>query len=259
MRIPLYQIDAFTDRIFGGNPAAICPLDDWLDDDQMQFIASENNLSETAFFVGREGRYKLRWFTPKTEVDLCGHATLAAAHLVFSWREPELTSLCFETRSGSLQVRREAERLVMDFPAMPGQPVSPPPALVEGLGVEPETVLVASKYLAVLADEAAVRALKPDFAALMKLDLNGVIATAAGTDCDFVSRYFAPRVGIPEDPVTGSAHCTLVPYWSIRLDKIELHARQISARGGELWCQDQGERVSIAGQCALYLQGEIDI
>jgi len=259
MKIPLYQIDAFTDRVFAGNPAAVCPLETWPGDDLMQFVASENNLSETAFFVGREGRYELRWFTPAAEVDLCGHATLATAHLIFSRLEPGLEKLAFETRSGTLQVEREGERLVMDFPALPGQPVAPPPALVAGLGIEPEAVLGADDYLALLADEAAVRTLEPDFAALAQLDRRSLIVTAAGSDCDFVSRFFAPRYGIPEDPVTGSAHCTLVPYWSARLGQSELHARQLSARGGELWCRDQGARIKIAGQCAFFLQGEIDV
>ncbi len=166
MIIPLYQIDAFTDRVFAGNPAAVCPLEAWPDDGLLQSVASENNLSETAFFVGRDGNYELRWFTPAAEVDLCGHATLATAHLIFTWREPERRSVSFETRSGSLGVRRDGGRLVMDFPALPGQPVSPSAALVQGLGGKPETVLAADDYLAVLADEAAVKALEPDMAAL---------------------------------------------------------------------------------------------
>ena len=194
-----------------------------------------------------------------TEVDLCGHATLAAAFLIFSRLEPGLARLSFETRSGTLHVDREGERQVMDFPALPGQPVVPPPALVAGLESQSETLLAGDNYLVALADEAAVRMLEPDFAALSKLGRCGFIVTAEGSDCDFVSRYFAPGYGIPEDPVTGSAHCTLVPYWSARLGKTELHARQISARGGELWGRDQDQRISIAGHCASFLQGGVHV
>ncbi|WP_425154751.1 PhzF family phenazine biosynthesis protein [Candidatus Palauibacter sp.] len=263
MRIPLYQLDAFSDKPFEGNPAAVCPLDSWLDDDVLQKIAAENNLSETAFFVPDGAGFGLRWFTPLAEVDLCGHATLATAWVIFNLLETDRGTLRFETRSGELVVRRgEDGLLLMDFPARPAIPREAPRALVGGLGAEPVEVLASERdYLVVFDDEDDVRKLKPDFARLRGLDRLGIIASAPGESADFVSRFFAPSVGVPEDPVTGSAHCTLVPYWAARLGRGEapLAARQISARGRELICRLLGDRVSIAGRAALYLSGEITL
>ena len=263
MRIPLYQLDAFSDKPFEGNPAAVCPLDAWLDDDVLQKIAAENNLSETAFFVPDGAGFDLRWFTPLAEVDLCGHATLATAWVIFNLLETDRGTLRFETRSGELVVRRgEDGLLVMDLPARPAVPREAPRALIGGLGAEPVEVLASDRdYLALFDAEDDVRKLKPDFARLRGLDRLGIIASAPGASADFVSRFFAPSVGVPEDPVTGSAHCTLVPYWAARLGRGEapLEARQISARGGELICRLLGDRVSIAGRAALYLSGEITL
>ena len=265
MKIPLYQLDAFSDRPFEGNPAAVCPLEAWLDDDVMQQIAAENNLSETAFFVrdgaGEEGGFGLRWFTPVSEVDLCGHATLASAWVILQRLAPDRESVRFETRSAELIVERgEGDLLVMDFPARPAMSREAPRALVEGLGAEPADVLASDRdYLVLLDAEDDVRKLKPDFTRLRGLDRLGIIVSAPGVSADFVSRFFAPSVGVPEDPVTGSAHCTLAPYWAERLGRGEapLEARQISARGGTLVCRHLGDRVTIAGRAALYLSGEI--
>jgi len=257
MKIPIYQVDAFTSRLFAGNPAAVCPLQEWLDEATLQAIAAENNLSETAFFVPRGDRFHLRWFTPAVEVDLCGHATLATAFVIFNHLTPGLGLVAFDTQSGELVVRREGDLLAMDFPARPPQPLTPHERLVDALGTQPDQVLASRDYLVVYRDQEQVRTLQPNMDLVAGLDRFAVIVTAPGGDCDFVSRFFAPAVGINEDPVTGSAHCTLVPYWSKRLRKTRLHARQISARGGELFCEDQGERVKIAGHAALYLKGEI--
>lgn len=263
MQAPIFQLDAFTGELFRGNPAGVCPLDRWLEDHLLQAIAAENNLSETAFFIPDGDEYGLRWFTPTAEVDLCGHATLASAWVILHRLDPDRVEVRFRTRSGELTVGREGEFLAMDFPARPAQQKDPPRALVEGLGVEPVEVLAAARdYLIVLGSEEEVRKLKPDFNRLRTLDRLGIIVTAAGTGCDFVSRFFAPGVGVPEDPVTGSAHCTLVPYWASRLDRdpgAQLHARQISARGGELFCRNLGDRVRIAGRAVLYLEGSIHL
>jgi len=262
MRLPLYQVDAFTDSVFGGNPAAVCPLKSWLPDATMQAIAAENNLAETAFFVpdGAEGAdYALRWFTPAVEVDLCGHATLASGHVVFHFLEPQRQSVSFRTlKAGTLTVARRADMLEMDFPARPATPVGPPADLIAALGGKPREVLRARDHLVVFGSAAEVAALTPDFAALSKLECWAAIATAPGENgVDFVSRFFAPKQGIAEDPVTGSSHCTLVPYWAKRLGKSTLEARQISRRGGALICTLAGDRVSIAGRAALYLEGQI--
>lgn len=259
--LPIYQIDAFTDRVFGGNPAAVCPLQEWLSDEVMQAIASENNLSETAFFVARNGvgEYDLRWFTPATEVDLCGHATLASAHLVFRSLAPDLETVRFHTASGPLEVSRDGELLVMDFPARPPKPLEVPEGFAEAIGLAPLEMWSATKNMAAFETAALVRGLGPDLDYIAGLDLDGLICTAPGDDCDFVSRYFAPHVGIPEDPVNGSSHCTLIPYWAKKLGKDKLHARQVSARGGELFCENAGERVKIAGRAALYLEGSISL
>ncbi len=261
MRLPLYQIDAFTDRRFAGNPAAVVVLEEWLPDEMLQAIAAENNLSETAFLLREGGDYALRWFTPTVEVDLCGHATLASAYAVFRFREPARDSVGFRTlKAGRLSVTRRGDLLAMDFPARPPRPCAAPEGLAEALGKAPEAVLAARDTLAVYARQEDVAALEPDIAALGRLACEAVLVSAPGEGgVDFVSRYFAPRYGIPEDPVTGSAHCTLVPYWAERLGKRTLAARQLSRRGGELLCELMGDRVGIGGHCALYLEGTITL
>lgn len=260
MKIPLYQVDAFTSEVFKGNPAAVCILNEWLDDARLQAISAENNLSETAFLVKNEEGFEIRWFTPLTEVSLCGHATLASAFVVFNYLDWPETSVRFQTRQrGMLTVTRKEGLLEMDFPAMAPAPRETPEGLADALGHPPLEVLgVERQLLAVFADERTVRELKPDFNLLAQYEF-GTITTAPGESCDFVSRYFAPNVGIPEDPVTGSAHCVLVPYWSQRLGKEQLHVRQVSKRGGELFCEDCGERVTIAGRAVLYLEGTITV
>lgn len=257
--IPIYQIDAFTDEIFRGNPAAVCPLEAWLPEPVMQAIAAENNLAETAFFVPEADGYALRWFTPTVEVDLCGHATLASAHVIFDRLDPGAERVRFSSRGGDLVVTRDGGLLVLDFPSIPASPAAAPPALIDGLGAEPREVARADHYLAVFDGEAEIAALDPGMAALATLHPHGVIATAPGDIVDFVSRFFAPSHGIPEDHVTGSAHCTLIPYWAARLEKTHLHARQISVRGGELFCEDRGERVGIGGHAAFYMEGTLSI
>jgi PhzF family phenazine biosynthesis protein len=259
MELPIYQVDAFTASIFKGNPAAVCPLESWLPDTKMQAIAAENNLSETAFFVRNGGNFQLRWFTPACEVDLCGHATLASAYVLFRELNEPGDTIRFETKSGELKVRRETDRLVLDFPARPPHPAAPDPALVSALGGNPAEVLAARDCLVCYQSEEEVRSLSPDMEALKKIDCFAFIVTAPGIECDFVSRFFAPAKGIPEDPVTGRAHCTLIPYWASRLGKTTLFARQVSARGGELWCKLAGDRVEIAGQAALFLRGRISV
>ena len=257
MEIPIYQVDAFASRLFAGNPAAVCPLESWLPDEQLQSIAAENNLSETAFFVPFADGYNLRWFTPTVEVDLCGHATLASAFVILREFTPDRSAVRFKTRSGELMVTREGDLLAMDFPSRPPAAYENDTALLDALGWKPEAVLAARDYLVVYRSEQEVLALRPNMKQLSLLDRFAVIVTAPGNDCDFVSRFFAPSKGVPEDPVTGSAHCTLIPYWAKRLNKTSLHARQVSARGGELWCEDRGDRVSIAGKSVLYMKGSI--
>jgi predicted PhzF superfamily epimerase YddE/YHI9 len=260
MRLPIYQVDAFTDSLFGGNPAAVCPLEAWLPEAAMQAIAAENNLSETAFFVRDGGDYALRWFTPTVEVDLCGHATLAAGHVVFHYLEPQRKTVSFHTlKAGTLIVTRRADMLVMDFPARPASPAPPPPGLFAALGGAPREVLRARDHLIVYDTAAEIVALNPDLAALAKVDCWAAIVTAPGeSGVDFVSRFFAPAQGVPEDPVTGSAHCTLVPYWAKRLGKMQLEARQLSRCGGALYCALQGDRVNIGGRAVVYLDGQIE-
>jgi predicted PhzF superfamily epimerase YddE/YHI9 len=259
MRIPIYQIDAFTDTQFQGNPAAVCPLDNWIEDDLMQKIAAENNLSETAFFVKKPDGYALRWFTPKNEVDLCGHATLASAYVIFTYLEPDLAAIRFHTLSGVLEVTREGGMLAMIFPARPGIRCDAPEALIKGLGKPPLAVFRSRDYMAVYASEQDVLDLEPDMDELKTLDALGVIATARGNSVDFVSRFFAPSAGVPEDPVTGSAHSTLIPYWSEQLGKADLIARQVSARGGTLYCTNLGAAVKMCGAAASYLEGYINV
>jgi PhzF family phenazine biosynthesis protein len=259
MNLPLYQVDAFTNRLFRGNPAAVVVLNNWLADGILQAIAAENNLAETAFVVPKPDRSALRWFTPTTEIDLCGHATLATAHVLFRYYFPSLAQIAFDTKSGSLIVTRDAEVLAMDFPSRPGRPVDVTDALVSALGVRPREAFVSRDLLAVVDSDAEVRAFQPDLQRIAALDAFALIITAPGTDVDFVSRFFAPRAGIPEDPVTGSSHCTLVPYWAARLGKPKLTARQLSARGGELQCELRDDRVIIAGTTIEYLRGEIEV
>jgi PhzF family phenazine biosynthesis protein len=259
MKIPIYQVDAFTSRVFGGNPAAVCPLESWLADATLQAIAAENNLSETAFLVGRDGKYDIRWMTPVAEVDLCGHATLASGWVVFNRLETGRGDVEFGSRSGPLKVVREGDLLALDFPARPPEPVGDARAVGEALGRPPRQLLAARDYLALYDSEEEVRALRPDMARVAALDRHAVIASGPGRDCDFVSRFFAPGLGVPEDPVTGSSHCTLVPYWAARLGKDRLSARQVSARGGELFCEQRGARVRIAGRAVLFLEGRIEI
>ncbi|MCB1907134.1 MAG: PhzF family phenazine biosynthesis protein [Rhodocyclaceae bacterium] len=254
-----FQVDAFTDRPFAGNPAAVCVLRRWLDDGLMQAIAAENNLSETAFCVREQGRWRLRWFTPSCEVPLCGHATLATAHVLFSELgvgEPELH---FDTLGGSLSVRREADTLAMDFPAWPAQPITAPPGLDQALGATPESTLLAGEYLlVVVADAATVRRLAPDMTHLAALPQWGIVVTAPGDDgYDFVSRFFAPARGVPEDPVTGSAHCALTPYWATRSGRTRMIGLQCSARGGEVDCELLGERVMLRGRAVTVIASEL--
>lgn len=259
MRLPIYQVDAFTARLFGGNPAAVVPLAEWLPDATMQAIAQENNLAETAFFVPTGDRYHLRWFTPELEIDLCGHATLATAHVIFEKLAPERQSVAFDTRSGELTVARSGGLLSMDFPSRPPTPLADDPALAAALGARPRETWTSRDCLCLLENEAAVRDLKPDMTALEKLPYFAIIVTAAGESADFVSRFFAPGAGVPEDPVTGSAHSTLIPFWAARLGRTKMRALQLSRRGGELFCEFQGNRVQIAGRAVLYLEGEIAV
>jgi predicted PhzF superfamily epimerase YddE/YHI9 len=259
MNLPLYRVDAFSARAFGGNPAAVVPLDAWLEDGLLQRIANENGLSETAYFV-RTGpaRADLRWFTPTVEVDLCGHATLAAAFVLFEELGQLESPIVFDTKSGPLSAYRRQSRVELDFPERAARTAPPTEALLRGLGRPPTHVLRSERmWLCVYETEADVVGLEPDHTALAGAVPGRIIVTAPGTACDFVSRFFAPDAGIPEDPVTGSAHCTLVPYWAERLGKTRLHARQVSRRGGELWCELDGPRVRMAGKGALYLKGEI--
>lgn len=266
--LPLYHVDAFADRAFAGNPAAVVPLSRWLDDTVLIRIAAENNLSETAFFVRSTNCFHIRWFTPVREVELCGHATLATAFVITRFLDSGAKELVFSSASGELRVRQAGDKLELDFPARPPQPMDDALAgrIAKALGQIPvwcgqtrNTDPDSDKLLAVLDSAASVKALAPDSMALGQLPGQGVIATSRGEDCDFVSRYFVPKLGILEDPVTGSAHCTLVPYWAGMLGKDDFFARQVSARGGELWCRLAGDRVRIAGRCVLYLEGRITV
>jgi PhzF family phenazine biosynthesis protein len=259
MRLTLFQIDAFADKPFTGNPAGVCPLETWLPADIMQAIAMENNLSETAFFVPNKGGYDLRWFTPAIEVKLCGHATLAGAYVLFELLGYADNVINFYTKSGKLTVTRQGDLLTMNFPAQPAVSCDPPPQMVQAFGREPAACLESEDYLAVFADEEDILALDPDMSLLKKLGLRGVIVTAPAGDYDFVSRFFAPKAGIDEDPVTGSSFTQLVPYWAARLGKTKFRARQVSARGGNVWCELLGDRVAISGRAVKYLEGQIEI
>lgn len=259
MKLRQYQVDTFATRVFEGNPAAVCPLERWLDDGLLQAIAAENNLSETAFFVPSGKGSRLRWFTPAGEVDLCGHATLATAHVLFDHLGYPGQAITFETRGGTLTVKRKGDLLEMDFPARPPNPCARSELLGRALGRQPLEVLRADDYLVVFEDEAAIRGIAPDFSLLGTLDLRGVIVTAPGSAYDFVSRFFAPRLGIPEDPVTGSAHCTLAPYWAGRLGKRRLSARQVSRRGGSLMCELADARVLLSGSAITFMEAEMTL
>jgi PhzF family phenazine biosynthesis protein len=259
VEVGFYHIDAFANRVFAGNPAGVCFLNAWIEDSLLQSIAAENSVPETAFLVRKGNEYELRWFTPKVEIDLCGHGTLASAFAVFEYINPEARQVAFQTKSGRLTVVRQGDLLMMDFPARQSAPCQPPLHIDEIMGMPSSQTLRARDLLVVYEKEDHVRGLKPDMERVAALDCFGVIATAPGKKSDFVSRFFAPAAGIPEDPVTGSAHCTLIPYWSERLNKKELHAFQLSERGGELFCIDKGKRVSIGGRAVAYLSGTIRI
>jgi PhzF family phenazine biosynthesis protein len=259
MKLSIYQIDAFTDKLFSGNPAAVVPLSEWLPEETMINIAAENNLAETAFYVPTEAGFHIRWFTPTVEVDLCGHATLAAAYVIFNIEKYPGEKIIFDSRSGELAVEFKEDWLTLNFPTDQFHIAVPPPALVESLtsAVMVEVYKGKTDYLVVLESEEAVRELDFDIIVLSTIPARGIIVTAAGDDVDFVSRFFAPQSGIDEDPVTGSAHTTLIPYWSGKLSKTQLTAKQLSKRGGFLKCEIDGDRVFIGGQARLYLQGEI--
>jgi predicted PhzF superfamily epimerase YddE/YHI9 len=257
MKVSYYQVDAFTDRAFQGNPAGVCLLERWLDDAMLQRIAGENNLSETAFAVPAGNDYELRWFTPTMEVDLCGHATLAPAFVLFTELKRKSPRVQFQTKSGPLGADWNGSIVMLDFPARPGEVCPAPPALMEGLGHIPREVRKSRDFMAVLGDEEDVRLLTPDFPRLATLDCLGVIATARGSEVDFVSRFFAPGAGLNEDPVTGSAHSTLIPYWAEKLGKKTMVARQLSQRGGTIFCEMRGDRVGIGGHAVLFSRAEL--
>ncbi len=261
MNLPIYQVDAFTNQLFGGNPAAVCPLKEWLPAASMLQIAKENNLAETAFFISKGDDYELRWITPEIEIDLCGHATLATAHVIFTQIAVQRETINFHTlQAGTLSVSRQGDLYTLDFPSRVPEPAALPEGLTAALGgTMPKQVLKSRDYFLVYENEAEIIALKPDFSALNKIDAIGFIVTAPGTNSDFVSRFFAPKVGINEDPVTGSAHCNLIPYWAQQLGKNQLHAFQLSERRGELWCELKGDRVLMSGKAVTYLKGEIFI
>jgi PhzF family phenazine biosynthesis protein len=255
-----YVVDAFTDQHFCGNPAGVCLMNDWPEDSLMQNIAFENNLAETAFVVERDGYYDLRWFTPRVEMDLCGHATLGSAFVLMNQVNPDMNAVEFHTRSGPLYVKKDKGILVMDFPSRKPVPCEKPAYLEKALGVKISETHLSRDLLALVEDESVVRNLQPDFSTLREMgDAFAIMVTARGKDCDFVSRFFAPGVGVDEDPVTGSSHATLIPFWSERLNKTELLARQLSPRGGTLYCRDCGSRVEIGGKAVLYFTGEIQI
>ncbi len=259
MNIPIYRINAFSEERFRGNPAAVCVLEDWLPDQVMQGIAAENNLSETAFVVEKNNNYELRWFTPKVEVDLCGHATLATAYALKEHLGYKPEEISFRTKSGLLKAEYGGNVISLVFPKRKGEPCTAPDQLLRALDVRPVEVLKSRDYLVVLKDEAEVRGVRPDFAALKKIECLGVIITSRGKDVDFVSRFFAPQAGIDEDPVTGSAHTTLIPYWSEKLRKKNMTALQLSERGGKLYCDDLGDKVKISGKAVTFLVGHLNI
>lgn len=260
MQIPYYHIDAFTDHLFSGNPAGVCPLSNWLSDDLMQKIAFENNLSETAFFIPQGDDYAIRWFTPGGEVDLCGHATLASAYVVFNHLKPNTSSVKFSSARGPLYVTQNSDSyLQLDFPATPPKPTEIPKILIDAINLPIQEMHASIDYLVILKNEEQVQNLKPDFQKLSQLDLRGVIVSAPGNSCDFVSRFFLPKYLLPEDPVTGSTHCALTPYWAKRLNKKKLIGRQLSRRGGEILCELQDDRVILGGKAVSYLEATITI
>lgn len=260
MNLQIFQVDAFTRNTLSGNPAAVCPLTEWLADDVMLKIAAENNLSETAFFVKQNDRYEIRWFTPTVEINLCGHATLATSFVIFNCLNLETERIKFHShRSGDLSVEKQGDVLVLDFPKYDLSETVILKELAEAIGAMPKQVWETQGNMAMMLYESEddIRNLKPDMSALSKLKYDEVIVTARGDKADFVSRLFAPRIGIPEDPVTGATHCSLIPYWAEQLGREKLYARQLSARGGELFCELNSDRVKIGGNATLYLKGEI--
>ena len=260
MKLMIYQVDAFTKEIFKGNPAAVCPLKNWLDAETMQKIALENNLAETAFFVKKDDIYEIRWFTPTFEIDLCGHATLASAFVIIEILKLESEIVKFHShKSGELSVEKDGDLLILDFPSRPVEKCDVPKGLIEAVGKEPKEVLKARDYFLVYENEQEIADIAPNFSRLLEVGGHGFIVTAKGETSDFVSRFFAPEVGVFEDPVTGSAHCNLIPYWAEKLGKKEMFAKQISKRGGELFCKLKGDRVKIGGNAVLYLKGEISV
>ncbi|MDQ3800070.1 MAG: PhzF family phenazine biosynthesis protein [Acidobacteriota bacterium] len=262
MNLSIFQVDAFTKKPLGGNPAAVCPLEEWLSDETMLKIAAENNLSETAFFVKKQDFYEIRWFTPSVEINLCGHATLATSFVIFNCLNLEDRIVRFySSRSGNLSVEKQDERLILDFPNYGLNEIPMMPELAEAFGKTPQKIWETQGNMLMLLFETEedIKFLQPDMSALSRIDFDEFIVTAKGVDSDFVSRLFAPRIGIPEDPVTGATHCSLIPYWAERLGKEKLYARQLSKRGGELFCELNGARVRIGGDAALYLKGEIYI
>lgn len=261
MQLPIFQVDAFTDKTFGGNPAAVCPLEYWLPDDVMQKIAMENSVAETAFFIQSNDVFEIRWFTPEIEMDLCGHATLATAHVIVRHLNYQLSSLKFRSKSGILTVTVENEFLTMDFPSRRPESSDVPQIILDAIQVKPVEILKSRDYVLVFECEEAIRSMKPNQGILnqINIDPGGVVVTAQGNEVDFVSRFFTPQASIFEDPVTGSAHCSLIPYWSERLGKKSLLALQVSPRIGKLLCKDLGERVLISGEAVTYLEGQITI
>ena len=261
MNFTIYQIDAFADKLFTGNPAAVIPLDAWIDDVLMQQIAEENNLAETVFFVPKQDGFHIRWFTPELEIDLCGHATLAAAFVLFNLLGYEKDTIIFYSQSGPLKVHRDGEYIALDFPSWKPERVTDyPEELMKGLGITEHLGVYKNRdYIVELETEKDVLEVKPDFSLLNKIDVIGIIITAPGSNCDFVSRFFAPNCGVPEDPVTGSAHSQLIPFWAEKLGKDKMHAMQLSKRGGQLWCEQNGERVMIKGKAVFYMKGEISL
>lgn len=259
MKIPIFQVDAFTSELFCGNPAAVCPLESCTCDKILQLVSSENNLSETAFFVSENDGYRIRWFTPVCEVALCGHATLASAYIIFNEIDRAASNIKFFSNSGELKVTRDSDLISLDFPSFPPKISQKSEKVVSAFNIKPTEVLEADDYLLIYDNQQQIKNILPDLNLLKELDLRGVIVSSKGNDCDFVSRFFAPKYGIDEDQVTGSAHCTLIPYWAEKLGKKKLHAKQLSKRGGELFCEMKNDRVIISGHAVQYLSGEIEI
>ncbi len=263
MKIDLYQIDAFTNHLFSGNPAAVCPLPQFLPTDVMQSIAAENNLSETAFFIRKNENFEIRWFTPENEVKLCGHATLASAHVIFNFLEKEINQITFDSKSGPLYVKKISDgNIQLNFPVISPEPIEAMKNLNEALGITPKALYKSKQdFLAIFENQGEIESICPDFNKLLELDLRGVIISSLSNvpGFDFVSRAFFPKYGVPEDPVTGSAHCLLTPYWAKVLGKMQLKAKQLSKRSGELLCELDNDRVLLTGKAVPYMKGEIEI